>query len=77
MLVRKVNKGLYEVIDLNDSQYRVENSNRCNAFKQSSTDKWNIYEQSKNKWVRLSGEPTLRECLRTIGFWYEASQLGK
>jgi hypothetical protein len=85
VLVRKISRGLYEVIDLQYNNYRVENSRRVGAFNRPSSlvnnmrqeYKWGIWEQSNGEWEYLDGNPTLTECLEVIATWAAASQLGK
>tara|TARA_R100001510_G_C7656812_1_gene217278 strand:- start:7968 stop:8222 length:255 start_codon:yes stop_codon:yes gene_type:complete len=84
MLVRKLSKGLYEVIDLQNNNYRVEDSTRTGAYdrpsqfnKMGQEYRWGIWEQSKGEWEYLDGNPTFKECLEVISTWSAASQLGK
>ena len=84
MLVRKLSKGLYEVIDLQYSNYRVEDSTRVGAFirphpynKLGKEYRWGIWEQANGEWEYLDGNPTFKESLSVISTWSAASQLGK
>ena len=84
MLVRKIRKGLYEVIDMQYNNYRVEDSTRIGAFnkphpfnKIGREYRWGIWEQANGEWEYLDGNPTLKECLDVIATWDAASQLGK
>lgn len=85
MLVRKLSRGLYEVIDLQYNNYRVEDATRTGAFKRPhpydgfarNEYKWGIWEQANGEWEYLDGNATLKECLGVIATWAAASQLGK
>ena len=82
MLVRKISKGLYEVIDESMNNYRVEDSRREGAFdKPNGTSetrfRWGIWEQANGEWQHLDRNQTLADCLKVISVWSNASQLGK
>ena len=81
MLVRKISKGLYEVIDHQQNNYRVEDSHKA-EYEYNIPDslehdeRWCIFEQSKGDWVFLAANETLKESLGVIETWASASELG-
>lgn len=87
MLVRKLEKGLYEVLDEQSNNYRVEDRSRvdhktihtlvCPVPELRNTGRWCIFEQSEGEWVYLDGNDTLTESLGVIETWAAASQLGR
>ena len=87
MLVRKLEKGLYEVLDDQSNNYRVEDRSRvdnktihklvCPIPSMRNTGRWCIFEQAEGEWVYLDGNDTLTESLGVIETWAAASQLGK
>tara|TARA_R100001163_G_scaffold65381_2_gene62352 strand:+ start:961 stop:1224 length:264 start_codon:yes stop_codon:yes gene_type:complete len=87
MLVRKIQRGFYEVIDEHNNHYRIEDRTRtdhaeihtlvCPVPPTKTTGRWCIFEQSEGDWVYLDGNETLKDCLGVIETWAAASQLGK
>jgi hypothetical protein len=82
MLVRKISRGLYEVIDPLQNNYRVEDSRRVGAFDRPNDSsvphqRWGIWEQANGKWDQLDSNSTLHECLKVITVWCAASEIGK
>ena len=81
MIVRKIERGFYEVVDAQNNNYRVEDRSRvasliCPVPKNKTTGRWCIYEQSEGEWVYLDGNETLKDCLTVIETWAAASKLG-
>lgn len=86
MLVRKIEKGFYEVIDGQNNNYRIEDRSRvdheqnhiliCPVPQTRTTGRWCIFEQSEGEWVYLDGNETLKDCLAVIETWSAASKLG-
>tara|TARA_B100001287_G_scaffold276174_1_gene286085 strand:- start:847 stop:1122 length:276 start_codon:yes stop_codon:yes gene_type:complete len=90
MLVRKIEKGFYEVIDDQNNNYRIEDQRRaekpnglidqsklaCPNPRTILHGRWCIYEQSEGEWVYLDDNKTLKECLTVIETWAAASELG-
>ena len=86
MLVKKLERGLYEVIDDQRNNYRIEDRTRVDhkdvhllTLPHSSirTERWCIFEQAEGAWTYLDGNDTLKDCLAVIETWSAASQLGK
>lgn len=84
MITRKLDKGLYEAIDNQYNNYRIEDSSRVGAWKRphpfnklGKEYKWGIWEQVEGEWEYLDGNKTFSECLVVIRTWAAASQLGK
>lgn len=84
MLVAKLQKGLYEVIDDQRNNYRIEDRLREDddaslvmAYKGNDIrGRWCIFEQAEGDWVYLDGNKSLKDCLGVIETWSAASQLG-
>jgi hypothetical protein len=81
MLMRKIDRGLYEIIDEFSNNYRIEDGNRPEPQYdrpewESKNLRWGIFEQSEGDWVFLDGNPTMKDCLGVIETWAAASQLG-
>ena len=81
MLMRKIDRGLYEIIDEFSNNYRIEDGNRPEPQYdrpewESKNLRWGIFEQSEGEWAFLDGNPTMKDCLGVIETWAAASQLG-
>ena len=81
MLLRKISKGLYAVIDDHNNNYRVEDSHRPEPEYNipdslEPEERWCIFEQEKGEWVFLDANETLKDSLGVIETWAAASELG-
>lgn len=80
MLVKKIERGLYDVLDKDFNHYRVEDSSREHpqhevpSGSKGSDWKWGIWEQSGGEWIYLDGNPSMAECLEVINTWAMAQE---
>lgn len=83
MLLKKIQRGLYKVVDDQNNNYRVEDSTRSYVEFQRPKEgelnqyRWGIWEYNEDGWIYLDSNETLKDCLVVIETWATASQLGK
>jgi len=85
MILRKIKKGLYEVIDTHKCDYRVA-SREMRDFSLlpfdipdslTENDRWCIFEQSgESNWIFLGANESLKDSLELIEIWEVAPKLG-
>jgi hypothetical protein len=80
MILKKIDRGLYECFDDSYNHYMIEDSTREKTMYKRPADlkgadwKWGIYEQEGAEWIYLDGNPTMADCLEVINTWQAANE---
>jgi len=83
MLLRKIQRGLYKVVDDQNNNYRVEDLTRSYVEFQRPEEgeftqyRWGIWEHNEGEWMYLDSNETLKDCLVVIEAWATALEIGK
>lgn len=81
MLIRKIQKGMYEIIDDCDNEYLVEDS-RVTLARNLPSDAdsrqgdWGVWDTEPSEGPRLLiNDKTFKDCLFAISLWEEAEEV--
>jgi hypothetical protein len=80
MIVKKLDRGLYDVFDDQYNHYQIEDARRPFInnippdYATGNEWRWGIWEQEDGEWLYLDGNLSMAECLTVISLWADANE---